>query len=78
MYQSYGPDWYYISSDPTKGFNFVFVGMIAFFVLGSLYWGITGIRNNLKFDSDMKIVEKKFDENGGFLWSNEAYDYTYL
>jgi len=78
MYQSYGPDWYYVSSDPSKGFNFVFVGMIAFFVFGSFYWGITGIRNSLKFDSDMRIVERKFDENGGFLWSNEAYDYTYL
>ena len=43
-----------------------------------LYIGVNGIKNNVTYSSDVKEVERVFDENGGFIWSHEAYGYTYL
>jgi hypothetical protein len=78
VYSEYGSNFIYVSGDPSKGINYVFTVMILLFVIGPVIYGIKGVINTLKFKSDMLIVERKFDENGGFLWSNEAYDYTYL
>ncbi len=45
---------------------------LFFFCLGVIP-GVIGLKNNLTVHTDLDYLERKFDKNGGFCWSNEIY-----
>ncbi|MDB4037210.1 hypothetical protein N9473_03975 [Polaribacter sp.] len=70
--------------EPTDGFNTSFeymlsinnwFGIILFVVLsvGTFWFGISEIRGFLNLFKTIRSFEDKYDNNEGFLWSNEWY-----
>jgi hypothetical protein len=61
-----------ISKDP---WYWIIIGklFIAFISLGPLYVGLNSIYNKLTIYKQIKKMEKVYDEQGGFLWSNQQY-----
>ena len=61
-----------ISKDP---WYWILIGklFILFITLGPLLFGFNTIYNKLSVFRQIKKMEKKYDKQGGFLWSNQQY-----
>ena len=55
---------YYVEGDLVAPFF-----LILFFAVP----GAIGLKNNLTVHTDLDYLERRFDKNGGFCWSNEIY-----
>ena len=75
VYSEYGSNWY---KGNTDSLNIVWTIVVLMFTLGPIIFGIIGMINTLKWNKTTRRVEELFDENGGFLWSYEAYGFEYL
>jgi len=61
-----------ISKDP---WYLIIIGklFIAFLTIGTFKWGLEIIFNKLTMYKQIKWIEKIYDKQGGFLWSNQQY-----